>query len=73
MPRGEARAEKRGKLAPAKRSSNAQSITENGGMTGEPLVDNHLLAPQALFVNTSAMTGKARSSAAEKGGRDSGG
>src|SRR5262245_39161809 len=66
MPRGEARAEKRGKLAPAKRSSNAQSIAENGGMTGEPLVDDDLLAPKPLFIDPGAVSGKAQPAAAEQ-------
>src|SRR5215472_6859664 len=73
MPRGEARSEKRGKLAPTKGRGDVQRIVENGGVTRQPLIDHCLLAPKSLFIDAGAMTGKARSAAAEKSRRDSGG
>src|SRR5262249_44634297 len=66
MPRGEARAEKRGKLAPAKRSSNAQSIAENGGMTGAPAFGDDLLAPKPPSRTPGAAPAKPPPAAAEQ-------
>src|SRR4029078_8754380 len=79
MPRGEARAQECGELAPlrgaeprakecgelapAERRGDAQRIVEDRCMTSERVIDHHLLAPQALFVEAGAMT-------AETGGAD---
>ena len=70
MTRGERGAEKSGKLAPAERGGDTQGIVEDRAVPCERAVDRLALSFQSALVDAGAVTGKARTAAAEQGGGD---